>query len=634
MRVMNSFWLVLFLAVAGVSHLTAATLTNIWPLTTPSQYMVSDPTKIEVADGVAKLKLQANKIFGTLISEYQTNTFSSVGVVMGPDVCLALQNSGSRYQVRGEYESRVFDGGVGNTWTALRSRAFNQFLRPSFGEIQPSVNNILALYHFNNNPNDEVTGSYGALMGGATFKTNSCLGSHALSCGPGYFQTLNSTLLAGKIEYTVMCWVTLRAYVSDAGIVTSRGSGPNYYFMGLCVGTGADGAKRVKFYTSSSGGNVATPASKSTLNTNAWYFIAGVRDSSGKQTLYINGVAETDFTPALIANLSQEDFFKVGVDDYDVIGRSQPCLVDEVAIFDRALTAVEISGIYLRTAAVGLRLRSGTSSVLSGQYVGPDGTPNTYYAKPYEALVASGSFNPNDQYLQYKVNFMSDLSQGATPYLDAVKISGTLSDVLDDNLGEFLNGTFTVGTTNYPGAKDTPYVGIAKNNNGGYSPNGTFTSRILDAGSSVTWSKISWDQGSELPNTLTGLEGLWHMNQSWGDVSGKGHVGVPGGVAGAVFTPYAKLGSYSAVFNGVDSVVYIGSMGAPISTVEWWMKMDKPDGGIMQLLSSNIWIEVTNNLISVGGSNATVATVYVNGASIPALAPGWNHVAVTFSICN
>jgi hypothetical protein len=375
---------------------------------------------------------------------------------------------------------------------------------------------------------------------------------------------------------------------------------------------------------------MATGASRSGLTLNEWNHVAGVRANNGDAILYVNGVAEAKVTQFPGSPLVQEDYFKIGWDDvysYWTLNGD----VDEVAIFDRALNSDEIKSLYLRTANVGFRVRSGPSpaAILFNDYVGPDGTSATYYSKPLESLISAGSFNPLDRYIQYKATFLSNTNRTTTPFLDAVRVEGNTLNVLDDSPMEFSQGVFGVGVTNTPSVMDTPYVRLVKAGNGGCLTNGTFTSRVWDAGSAVTWNQILWNAGGgELPNTLSSLEGLWHMNETWSDVSGKGHIGSPGGGVG--FTPSAKLGTHSAVFNGVDASVSVGSMEVPIQTVEWWMKTSATDCGIMELASTQVWFAVSNSFVWVGGNGSTGAKVYVNGGTQPALLPGWNHVAVTF----
>jgi hypothetical protein len=603
----------------------SATLTNVWDFFTPSQYVVSDPTKIEVADGVAKLILQKTPLYQTSVPDYITNTSEQIGVGVGSDVSVCLSKAGSQYASYGEFESRVFDGGTNNNiWQAMMLKSFNQVMQPSVsGELTPSLSNMVALYHFNNSLVDEVTATPGILVNGASFTTSRCLGSHAVSCKPGYFQTANATLLNGKSEFSLLCWVNLKSYSINAGIVASRGSSD---FIGILTGDiSGDNRQRIQPFIWTSAGLVFMGVSATKLETNTWYHLALVRTAAGINRLYINGAVELSVQQYAGSPLKQSDYFKVGLDDVDP-ARNLDGNVDEVAIFDRSLSADEIKDVYQKTVALGYRVRSGNSNILSGEYVGPDGTPNTFFIRPYEALISGGNFNTGDRYVQYKATFASD--QIKTPYLDAMRIVGSLVNATDDALGGFLRGGYTSATTNIPAIQETPYLSLSKSINGGFPTNGTYTSRVWDAGGSVTWNQIMWNAGGiEFLASIGGLEGLWHMNETWSDASGKGHASSPSGTV--AFSQFAKLGTHSALFNGLDTMVDIGSMGVTLKTVEWWMNTHATDYGIMELSPTQVWFAVSNNMVWVGGTSATGATVYVNGGTQPALMPGWNHVAVT-----
>ena len=78
MCIFSKFCGVFILMLASVS--VHAAVTNVWPFTTPSQYVVSDPTKIEVVDVVAKLKLQATQVYQNTLRDYVTNNTSQSGI--------------------------------------------------------------------------------------------------------------------------------------------------------------------------------------------------------------------------------------------------------------------------------------------------------------------------------------------------------------------------------------------------------------------------------------------------------------------------------------------------------------------------------------------------------------------------
>jgi len=115
---------------------------------------------------------------------------------------------------------------------------------------------------------------------------------------------------------------------------------------------------------------------------------------------------------------------------------------------------------------------------------------------------------------------------------------------------------------------------------GTYSSSGRFTSRVFDGGAGNTWQMIHAQIGNrtlantaaEVPNTDSGLVGLWHMNNNWNDSVGSANgvaVGAP------YFTMSAKFGSHAGGFDGINDSV-LGSA---------------PGGlGLTDQISSSVWV--------------------------------------------
>ena len=601
----------------------SATVTNVWPFTTPAQYVVSDPSKIEVADGVAKLKLQANHLINSDLSEYPSDAASLFGVGTGPDASVGLKRSGSQFPASGEFESRVFDGGTnGNVWQSLNSRFINRNQYPALGALYAGVPNLVSLFHLDNSAKDEIRGiSGGTLVGSTFYSSNSVIGPACLGTYPGWLRIENPTLLDGQNECTLMCWVSPWIIFDWSGLVLSRGPS---FFNGLFF----YGSSSVVNFTITTQNGTYGVKTKTVFGRGSWYHVAAVKDATSSTIkLYVNGVLE-DMLSGVNGTIRQDAVFNVPSDSYSS-ARTMQGGIDEVAVFSRALSSDEIRNIYIRTSCAGLRLRSGDSLPLTSDYVGPDGTTNSFYAKSGETLISVGAFSVAHRYLQYKTTFLSDTTRSNSPYLDAVKLTGSAFSLSDDNFGQINLGNDTTATTNLPSGKNTSYVRMAKQGNGGEPSDAAFVSRVWDAGAPATWNQLMWTFGGmELPSTLAGLEGLWHMNETWDDVTGKGHAGSASGGLG--FSSNAKLGTRCASFNGVDGILSIGSMGVPINTVEWWMKTAATDCGVMELLTTQAWVSVTNGMVRLGGSVATGTTVYVNGGLQPQLLPGWNHVMVEF----
>lgn len=108
-------------------------------------------------------------------------------------------------------------------------------------------------------------------------------------------------------------------------------------------------------------------------------------------------------------------------------------LIDEAAIYNRAITATEVVDHYKRgVLSLKFQTRSCANANCSdGTFAGPDGTANTFYSEISNSTNSSPSLSLtsilNNRYFQYKAFLDSPAS--LTPELKSVAISGTQSVV-------------------------------------------------------------------------------------------------------------------------------------------------------------------------------------------------------------
>jgi len=222
-----------------------------------------------------------------------------------------------------------------------------------------------------------------------------------------------------------------------------------------------------------------------------WNHVALVYDrnaGSAQQKLYVNGT--------LASTASFTDSVRVGTAPL-VLGKRFSGKIDEVAIFDRALSPTEIADHYRRGAAgLKFQVRSGSTDPPSGPFVGPDGTSSSYYSElsntgvglPSLAMtgVAPGRFFQYRAYLE-----TDDLS--FSPELESV----------------------TFGRTHYPG--DNPTVrnsagttfaslaSFAETMGGGNA--GTVRYQISNDGTSwYYWDGANWSPASGYAQTNTAAD--------------------------------------------------------------------------------------------------------------------------------
>ncbi len=602
-----------------------ASLTNVWPFTSSGEYELSSSNDMEIVGDTARLKLQGVLRHDASLATYMTNDASGVDVALGADVSLVLGKSGPQYARSGEYVSRVFDGGgQGNVWEVLDCKAFNTSLNNGSGELSPTLPGLSGLYHFNNdNWLDYVTGSRATAFNHSRFNTEAKLGSHSAEFyfNSGYAILPNASLLNGATQMTISCWVRLDQATANGGLVYSRGS----KVVGLSQGTAA-GDTRVRFTV-----NTLSAFSQTLLPLGTWVFVTTTWGGAD-QTLriYINGELETASQQATGGTITQDDNFYVASDKLASARISAYSFFDEVAIWRRQLSDTEVRAMYEMASAVRFQLRAdGTiPGLAASSFVGPDGTPSSYYSFANQQLISGGGFLNYGRYAQYKVSLAGQVDGAQTPYVDSVGLLGSQVEQFDNTLGDFRRGTFVTNAATAPAQVDLPYLRLARNANGGYLREGTFTSRVLDGGGAVLWDRMYWTRAAEVAADELGLLGLWRLDGGWADSTGRGYNGAPFNMA---YTSWAKLGVQSAVFNGVDAYASLGSLGNnAIRTVEFWVNDGGIDDGLMQF-STNQYIAISNGLVTAVGFTNTPPTVFVNGSpNSRRLDSGWNHVAVVY----
>ncbi len=605
------------MACAAPAWVNAAT-TNTWPFTEPGQYTVSDPDKIEVADGVAKLKRLTTRTYFTTIDDYRTNSESVVQLKAGPDVSIGLQSTGPAYMPSGFYTSQIFDGG-GRTWQSF----FSRFVDPGLdvlhvvGGMSTNMSGVAALYTLDDTWADGVTGSNGTPVGSPQFTTDAKIGPSA-----AYFSGANTLLLAGgsnlvrdASSVTYALWVKVLRDTSVQRLIFSYGKS-----QGITYNAG--GSLRFE----ANGGALDVTG---VMTTGRWTFVTCTyQTANGVMRVYVNGALKgSPGWSGWYTNIIQDSVFALASDGRGAnYGR---CQLDDVAIFKRELSASEIAGLYQLASAVKFQVRSGTSPTAMNTFSGPDGSAGLWFYVPGRNILQdSSNFRLGDRYAQYRIALSSDVTGSDTPRVDAAgfeQAEGTR--FIDDVVGDFACGEYTLNTTNIPAKKDTPFLGLDKKANGGYYTNGTYTSRVLDGGDGVSWGSVSWTLSGELAAGIPGLEGLYHFEGGAGDNSGKGRSGTDSNVA---YTDYAKLGTLSAVFNGSSSLVTMPSTGSTgINTVEFWLQNENPNDGILELLAGSTYLIVSNGMITpVGYPTNALVNVFVNAAPASSLVSGWNHVAV------
>ncbi|MEI6808143.1 MAG: LamG-like jellyroll fold domain-containing protein [bacterium] len=604
--------------------------TNTWNFSTNADYYISPSDQplivIDTTQSVARLILLSENIYHTTFAEYVTNGSSHLATRLGPDMSLALQRVGETYRSPGIFTSRVLDGGNANMWQRLTSVVSGREAMNSGRNMTVSSGGLAALYHLDNSWRDEVSG-INAVNSGAGFVQEAKIGRASATFtggASGNSASANAALLNGATGCTFGCWIKFSKFTDYGGIFLSRSSG-GIHGLDQWLVTSGGARNTVGFFV-----NGYSVRSNTQLELNKWYHIAGTWSSALREMrLYVNGISD-NAAPCLALSMAQDGIFRFNYDS-DALERKSDCRIDEMAVFSRALSPDETIDLYWQSYSLMFQLRSGASVAAvtnsANVFTGPDGRTNAFYFSANEVLSSTGSLSVSDRYAQYKMIMYADAFGSNSPWVDAVSLIGDRTAQYDYSFLDFQLGTIEQNVTIFPAKPDTPYVGLSKYDNGGYYTNGYYESRIFDAGSSVTWEKLTWDTSEELPSSIPGLIGLYHLNANWANALGTGNNGVPSAPP-PVMSRLAKLGGGCFVFDGVANHVNGFGFGN-IKSVEFWISNNNPEDSIMTFGAGPSYLSVSNGIVVTGGFTNTVPQIYVNGRlGSRKLMPGWNHVAL------
>lgn len=360
----------------------------------------------------------------------------------------------------GVFESRIFDGGVTTTWTTLVPDP-----QAPYGKPLPGDNTDESGYDINNaNMSDNVlllhmdeaswTGAAGDVVDSSGNLNHGTSQSGPLTIGGGIFdragsfdgvddrlQFNNFEETAGATTMTLEGWFNFDSIDPNETLISQWLHGVNQrfswqrfvahdelvFYLPLTINTPT---AFERWYTTGLD-----------LQTNTWYHLALVWDSSeadlnNRVRIYKNGVEVTtvhEFTHAAvpltgITSLTTSTGSNLVVGDLDggFANREFDGRMDELAIFDRALLGAEILEHYERALTeIQYRVRSCDDAACDGEdFVGPDGTSDTFYSEADNAESTSAEFSlsvGNAQYFQYNALMQTDLIS-QIPKLNSVSV--------------------------------------------------------------------------------------------------------------------------------------------------------------------------------------------------------------------
>lgn len=199
---------------------------------------------------------------------------------------------------------------------------------------------LIGWWRGEDNANDAVGGRHGSWTGGAaTYAPGKSGKAFAVNTatGGGYVSVPHDATLAVTVPFTISVWVNAEEQSFRAVDKLTNGVNDGY----LLDLNGVGGSRFPRLIAGEA--YVQSPTS---VSANAWHHLVAVGESTTSKRLYVDGVEAIHFTPERNGPFAPDVTLRFGASS-DGQNRYRG-LVDEVAIFNRALTPAEVATIYAR----------------------------------------------------------------------------------------------------------------------------------------------------------------------------------------------------------------------------------------------------------------------------------------------
>ncbi len=268
-------------------------------------------------------------------------------------------------------------------------------------------NSLVGMWRFEGNyADDSGNGNTGTANGNTFINSSGRFGSTAQFDGSGDYVDTNAKIIASNSTYTLMAWAYRRG-TGEGSYPTILGQGQNAGFLLTWENLGIP-----KLYHNRGGFEIIQGEA---LNNNQWYHLTGLWNGTDIE-LYVNGIRVSQ---ASVNNLIATELNSLKIGRYD---SGTPDYfngsIDEVLIFNRSLSAGEISALYNATAS---------------QY-STDYTFSSAGSHSVEAYSVDAYGNMNN-------------SESVTFSIDQTVPAITFSDATPANASTVTDANFTVGLT-------------------------------------------------------------------------------------------------------------------------------------------------------------------------------------------
>ena len=210
----------------------------------------------------------------------------------------------------------------------------------------PLPSGAVSWYRAENNPFDSQGGNHGTLQGGAGFAAGNVGQAFSFNGTNGFVSVPSSAANSVTGSFTIEAWVRLNAYPTEFAPIVSKWNdittNNRSYFLAV------DSLGRLSIFVSYNNGDFGSMSASLPVPLNQFTHVAGVFDLSAQTArLYINGVERASsggFSHPLAVN---NEPLLIGAGDLGGNARDfTNGLIDEAALYNRALSASEISAIF------------------------------------------------------------------------------------------------------------------------------------------------------------------------------------------------------------------------------------------------------------------------------------------------
>lgn len=202
-------------------------------------------------------------------------------------------------------------------------------------------NGLVAYYPFNGNANDESGNGNNGIVYNATLTQDRLEKENSAYSFNGYSSYIYTPVDSGFTNQISLCAWFKTSYNDYGGILCSRTS------LNVANDITTDSYGHPAFHLSDGNANNQPLTGLSTsvqLNDDNWHLIVGTYDGTTLK-LYTDGIFQGELKRTF--TIAVNDSFKIGWDDLNGYSRFFSGKIDEVRIYNRALTPDEVTKLYL-----------------------------------------------------------------------------------------------------------------------------------------------------------------------------------------------------------------------------------------------------------------------------------------------